>query len=425
MRFTIARRTQLATLTGFTAASLLLSACGGDAATAVPATTVPATAMAGGAMTPTAMMGGAMTPTAMMGGAMTPTAMMGGAMTPTAAAAAPTNTAVKVGSGSVLINGAGATFPVPIYSKWFQQYSTTVNKEVAFNYQPIGSGGGINAVTAKTVDFAGSDAALTDDQMSKAPGLLHIPTVAGAVVLAYNLKGVTQPLILDGATAAGIFNGDISTWNDAKIAALNPGVTLPSGDIAVVHRSDGSGTTNIFTNYLSAVSPDWKSKVGAGTTVNWPVGLGGKGNPGVAGAVQQTDGSIGYVELAYAVQNKIPYAKMKNQAGQTVEATVESTVAAANGITVPDDFRISIVNAADPAAWPIAGFTYLLVYKDLNNIKDEARAKALGDFLWWSEHEGEDMAKDLLYARPAADLSKKIEAELRSITFNGAPVITK
>ncbi len=406
MRFTITRRTQLATLTGFTAASLLLSACGSDAATAVPATNAPATAMMGGAMTPTAMMGGAMTPTV-------------------GAAPAPTNTAVKVGSGSVLINGAGATFPVPIYSKWFQQYSTTVNKEVAFNYQPIGSGGGITAITAKTVDFAGSDAALSDTQLAAAPGLIHIPTVAGAVVLAYNLKGVTQPLILDGATVAGIFNGDISTWNDAKIAALNPGVTLPAADIAVVHRSDGSGTTNIFTNYLSAVSPDWKTKVGVGTTVNWPVGLGGKGNPGVAGLVQQTDSSIGYVELAYAVQNKISYAKMKNQAGQTVEATVDSTVAAANGLTVPDDFRISIVNSADPAAWPIAGFTYLLVYKDMNNVKDAARAQALGDFLWWSEHEGEDMAKDLLYARPAADLSKKIETELHSITFNGAPIITK
>jgi len=406
MHLTITRRTQLATLTGFTAAGLLLSACGGEAATTVPATTAPATAMTGGAMTPTTMTGGAMTPTV-------------------GAAPAPTNTAVKVGSGSVLINGAGATFPVPIYSKWFQQYSTTVNKEVAFNYQPIGSGGGINAITAKTVDFAGSDAALTNDQMSKAPGLIHIPTVAGAVVPAYNLKGVTAPLILDGATITGIFNGDISTWNDAKIAALNPGVTLPGGDIAVVHRSDGSGTTNIFTSYLSAVSPAWKTKVGAGTTVNWPVGLGGKGNPGVAGLVQQTEGSIGYVELAYAVQNKIAYAKMKNQAGQTVEATVDSTVAAANGITVPEDFRISIVNSADPAAWPIAGFTYLLVYKDMNNIKDEARAKALGDFLWWSEHDGENMAKDLLYARPAADLSKKIETELHSITFNGAPVITK
>ncbi|HMA34059.1 MAG TPA: phosphate ABC transporter substrate-binding protein PstS [Chloroflexia bacterium] len=385
------RRTQLGILTGLTAASLLLSACGGDAT----ATTAPSGT--GGAPTATGA----------------------------AAAAAPTNTPVQVGSGSITLTGAGATFPVPIYSKWFQQYSTTVNKDVAFNYQPIGSGGGITAITAKTVDFAGSDAPLKDDQLAKAPGLLHIPTVAGAVVLAYNVQGVTSGLTLDGPTVAGIFNGDITKWNDPKLAALNAGVTLPDQDIAVVHRSDGSGTTNIFTSYLAAVSPDWQSKVGAGTTVNWPVGLGGKGNPGVAGLVKQTDGAIGYVELAYAKQNNIPYAKLKNQAGQVVDATVDSTNAATNGITIPDDFRVSIVNSADPGAWPIAGFTYLLVYKDLNNIKDAAKAKALVDYLWWAEHDGEGLTADLLYARPSAALTTKIEAELRSITFNGSPVLTK
>jgi phosphate transport system substrate-binding protein len=193
----------------------------------------------------------------------------------------------------------------------------------------------------------------------------------------------------------------------------------------VVHRSDGSGTTNIFTSYLAAVNATWKSKVGAGTAVNWPVGLGGKGNPGVAGLVKQTDSSIGYVELAYAKSNTIPYAQLKNKAGQVVDATIESTVAAANGITVPEDFRVSIVNSADPAAWPIAGFTYLLVYKDLNNIKDAAKASALVDFLWWAEHAGEEQAQALLYARPAADLQKRIETEIRSITFNGQPVYTK
>lgn len=345
--------------------------------------------------------------------------------TMTSPAAAPTNTAVQVGSGSVTLTGAGATFPVPIYSKWFQKYTTDVNKDVAFNYQPIGSGGGITAITAKTVDFAGSDAPLKDDQLAKAPGLLHIPTVAGAVVLAYNLSVVSGPLVLDGDTVAGIFLGDITKWNDPKIAALNSGVSLPDADIAVVHRSDGSGTSNIFTDYLSNVSADWKSKVGKGTSVNWPVGLGGKGNPGVAGLVKQTSGSVGYVELAYAVQNKIAYAKMKNKAGSTVEASVDSTVAAGNGVTIPDDFRVSIVNSPDPAAWPIAGFTYLLVYKDLNNIKDAGKASALGDFLWWAEHDGQDMSKDLLYARPPAALTARIETELRSITFQGKAVITK
>ena len=375
-----------AALAGLVGAGLLLSACGDNAAPA------------GGAPAPT--------------------------NTP-AAAAAPTNTPVQVGSGSVLINGAGATFPVPIYSKWFQTYSTSVNKDVAFNYQPIGSGGGISAITAKTVDFAGSDAPLSDDQLAKAPGLLHIPTVAGAVVLAYNVQGVTSGLVLDGDTVAGIFLGDITRWNDPKIAALNAGVTLPDADIAVVHRSDGSGTTNIFTDYLSAVSADWQSKAGKGTSVNWPVGLGGKGNPGVAGLVKQTDGSIGYVELAYAEQNKIPYAKLKNKAGQVVSATIDATNAAANGITVPADFRVSIVNSADPAAWPIAGFTYVLVYQDLNNIKDAAKAKALVDYLWWATHDGEAQAKDLLYAQPSADLTAKIETELRAITFNGRPVLSK
>ncbi len=322
------------------------------------------------------------------------------------------------------INGAGATFPNPIYSKWFTEYSR-VDPNVHINYQPIGSGGGITAITAKTVDFAGSDAPLKDDQLAKAPGLLHIPTVAGAVVLAYNLSGVSSPLVLDGDTVAGIFLGDITKWNDPKIAALNSGVTLPDADIAVVHRSDGSGTSNIFTDYLSNVSADWKSKVGKGTSVNWPVGLGGKGNPGVAGLVKQTEGSVGYVELAYAVQNKIAYAKMKNKAGQVVEATIDSTNAATNGMNIPADFRVSIVDAADPGAWPIAGFTYLLVYKDLNNIKDANKAKALGDFLWWAEHDGEGTAASLLYAKPSADLTGKIESELRSITYNGSPVITK
>jgi phosphate transport system substrate-binding protein len=395
--FSSLRGGRQAALAGLVGAGLLLSACGDNAAPAA------------GSAAPTS----------------TPAAAAGAATNTPAAAAAPTNTPVQVGSGSVLLNGAGATFPVPIYSKWFQTYSTTVDKNVAFNYQPIGSGGGISAITAKTVDFAGSDAPLSDDQLAKAPGLLHIPTVAGAVVLAYNVEGLTGDLVLDGDTVAGIFLGNITRWNDPKIAALNAGVTLPDADIAVVHRSDGSGTTNIFTGYLSAVSADWQTKVGAGTAVNWPVGLGGKGNPGVAGLVKQTAGSIGYVELAYAEQNKIPYTRLKNKAGQVVSATIDATNAAANGISIPADFRVSIVNSADPAAWPIAGFTYVLVYQDLNNIKDAAKAKALVDYLWWATHDGEALAKDLLYAKPSADLTAKIETELRSITFNGQPVLSK
>ncbi len=393
LRF-IQKRAALSAVTGLVAASLLLSACGAEATpTAAPA---PAGATAGA-----------------------PTATSG------SAAAVPTNTAIKAGGGSVTLNGAGATFPVPIYTKWYQVYSTQVDQTVAFNYQPIGSGAGITAITNKTVDFAGSDAPLTDAQLQAAPGILHIPTVAGAVVLAYNVQGVSSGLVLDGATVAGIYLGSITKWNDPAIAALNSGITLPDEDIAVVHRSDGSGTTNIFTSYLSAVSPDWQSQVGAGTSVNWPVGLGGKGNPGVAGLVQQTQGSIGYVELAYAIQNKIAYAKMKNKAGTVVEASIDSTNAATNNVQVPADFRVSIVNSADPQAWPIAGFTYLLVYKDLNNIKDANKAQALMNYIWWAEHDGETYSKDLLYAKPSADLQAKIETELKSVTFNGQPVLNK
>jgi phosphate transport system substrate-binding protein len=279
--------------------------------------------------------------------------------TDTPAPAAPTATPIRVGGGALTVNGAGATFPAPIYTKWFQSYSANVDTNVSFNYQAIGSGAGISQITAKTVDFGASDAPLSDAQLTAAPGLLHIPTVAGAVVVAYNVDGNPANLVLDADTLSKIYLGDVDNWSDVEIKNLNPGVTLPNQDIVVVHRSDGSGTTNIFTDYLSAASPAWKNEVGKGTSVNWPVGLGGRGNAGVAGLVKQTPGAIGYVELAYAKQNSIAYTKMKNKAGQTVDATIDSVAAAVSGAIsgVPDDLRVSIVNSADPGAWPIAGFT--------------------------------------------------------------------
>jgi len=336
------------------------------------------------------------------------------------ASPAPTNTPIVVGGGPVTLNGAGATFPAPIYTKWFQYYSANVATNVSFNYQPIGSGGGINAITSKTVDFAGSDAPLSDAQLTAAPGLIHIPTVAGAVVMIYKVTGVSTGLVLNGDTISKMFLGDISKWNDPEISALNPGVSLPNEDIVVVHRSDGSGTTNIFTDYLSNASPAWKSEVGKGTSVNWPVGLGGRGNPGVAGLVQQTDNSIGYVELAYATQNKLAYAKQINKSGATVEASVASVEAAVRGAisTVPDDLRVSIVNSADPAAWPIAGFTYVLLYKDQT---DGGKGQALVSFLYWSLHDSTaaTQARDLLYLPVPSTLLPKVEQRLRLVQFQG------
>src|SRR5215831_6558277 len=247
-------------------------------------------------------------------------------------------------SAQMMINGAGATFPYPIYSKWFDEY-TKVDPSVRFNYQSIGSGGGQKQILSQTVDFGASDGPMTDDNLAKAPGkILHIPTVAGAVVLTYNLPG-NPALKLDGDTVAGIFLGQIKKWNDPKLAALNPGTTLPDKDIVVVHRSDGSGTTFIFTDYLSKVSGEWKQKVGNNTSVNWPAGIGGKGNEGVSGQVKQTPGAIGYVELIYAIQNKMSYAELKNSAGEFVKPTIESVTAALSAANVPDDFRFSMTNA--------------------------------------------------------------------------------
>jgi phosphate transport system substrate-binding protein len=307
-------------------------------------------------------------------------------------------------SAQMMINGAGATFPYPIYSKWFDEY-TKVDPSVRFNYQSIGSGGGQKQILAQTVDFGASDGPMTDDNLSKAPGkILHIPTVAGAVVITYNVEG-NPALKLDADTIAGIFLGTIKKWNDPKIAATNSGVKLPDKDIVVVHRSDGSGTTFIFTDYVSKVSPEWKSKVGTNTSVSWPAGIGGKGNEGVSGQVKQTPGAIGYVELIYAIQNKMPYADIKNSAGEFVKPTLDSVTAALATANIPEDFRFSMTNAPGKDAYPIAGATWLLVYQQQ---KDATKGKKLVEFLKWALTKGEAMAKDLDYASLPESVQQRV-----------------
>ena len=297
-------------------------------------------------------------------------------------------------SAQMMINGAGATFPYPIYSKWFDEYAK-VDPSVRFNYQSIGSGGGQKQIMAQTVDFGASDGPMSDENLGKATGkILHIPTVAGAVVLTYNLAG-NPSLKLDGDTIAGIYLGQIKKWNDPKLTALNPGTNLPDQDIVVVHRSDGSGTTFIFTDYLSKVSGEWKGKVGNNTSVNWPTGIGGKGNEGVSGQVKQTPGAIGYVELIYATQNKMPYAQVKNAADEFVKPTIESVTAALATADIPDDFRFSMTNAPGKGVYPICGATWLLVYEQQKN---PAKGKKLVEFLKWALTKGEGMAKNLDYA---------------------------
>ena len=314
-------------------------------------------------------------------------------------------------SAQMMINGAGATFPYPIYSKWFDEYAK-VDPSVRFNYQSIGSGGGQKQILAQTVDFGASDGPMSDDNLAKAPGkLLHIPTVAGADVVAYNLPG-NPALKLDADTIAGIFLGKINKWNDPKITALNPDVNLPDGEIVVVHRSDGSGTTYIWTDYLSKISPEWKTKVGTNTSVNWPTGIGGKGNEGVAGQIKQTPGALGYVELIYATQNKMPYAEVKNAAGEFMKPTLESITAALATANIPDDFRFSMTNAPGKDAYPIAGATWLLVYQQQ---KDAAKGKKLVEFLKWSLTDGEKMAKDLQYAPLPESVQQRVLTRIGEI----------
>jgi len=318
-----------------------------------------------------------------------------------------------VASAQMLINGAGATFPQPIYTKWFDAYAK-VDPSVRFNYQGIGSGGGQKQILAETVDFGASDGPMSDENLAKAPRTLwHIPTVAGAVVISYNLPGDPK-LKLDGPTVAAIFLGKITRWNDPAIAGQNPGVSLPDQDILVVHRSDGSGTSYIFTDYLSSVSDEWKTKVGKNTSVNWPAGLGGKGNPGVAGQVKQSPGAIGYVELAYAIQNKLPYADIKNSAGNYITPSIDSVTAALATATIPDDFRFSMVNPPGADAYPIAGTTWLLVYQQQ---KDPAKGKKLVEFLRWAYTDGEKMAADLLYAPLPANVQARALQRVAEIKY--------
>lgn len=322
-------------------------------------------------------------------------------------------------NGAVSLQGAGATFPNPLYQKWLSEYGK-LHPNVRIDYQSIGSGGGIKQLKEQTVDFGASDSPMKDEDLKSAPGeVLHIPTVLGAVVITYNLEGVNQTLRFSPEVLADIYLGKITKWNDPRLAADNSGVSLPAADITVVYRSDGSGTSAVFTDYLSKVSGEWKEKVGAGTSPRWPAGLGAKGNEGVTGQVKKTPNTIGYVELAYAVQNKLPVAHLKNASGAFVEPTIDSVTAAAaaSAGSTPDDLRVSITNAAGPSAYPIASYTYILVYK---NQRDAAKGKALVDFLWWGIHEGENFAKELQYAPLPADIVRRAESKINSITAGGA-----
>lgn len=322
---------------------------------------------------------------------------------------------------SVDLTGAGATFPYPIYSKWFSDYASL--KGVKINYQSIGSGGGIRQLSEETVDFGASDSPMSDDEMAKAKGgrIIHFPTVLGADVITYNLPGVSAPLKLTPEVIAAIFMGRIKKWNDSRIASLNTGVSLPSQDVLVVHRSDGSGTTYIFTDYLSAAVPAWKASVGKGKEVKWPVGLGAKGNEGVAGQIKQTPGAVGYVELAYAKQNNLPISAVRNKSGQFVAASVAAVTAAAAGaakaLPANTDYRISIVDGPGADSYPISSFTWILVYQ---HQRDATKGKKLVDFLDWALTDGEKEVSALDYAPLPTDMAANVKARLATIDLTGA-----
>lgn len=327
---------------------------------------------------------------------------------------------VPVADGQELI-GAGATFPYPLYSKMFDVYSKEYGVKV--NYQAIGSGGGIRQLINKTVDFGGSDAVMTEEETKTAGApILHIPTCLGAVVLTYNLPGITG-MKLTSDLVADLILGKIKKWNDARIASVNPGLKLPDMPVTVIHRSDGSGTTAIFTDYLSKVSPEWKTKVGAGTSVNWPAGLGAKGNPGVAGLVKQTPGSVGYVELIYAVQNNMAYADIENKKGNFIKASVESTTKAAD-IGLPDDMRVSLTNTDAPDGYPISGFTWIMVYKEqAYGNRTETKARELVNLLSWMTRQGQKYTEPMHYAPLSKEAVQKAEALIKSITYGGNKVM--
>ena len=315
--------------------------------------------------------------------------------------------------GQTTLNGAGATFPNPIYQKWFSEYHKA-HPEIQFNYQSIGSGGGIRQVLAQTVDFGASDGPMSDEQLSQAKSkILHIPTVLGAVVPAYNVPGVTGEVKFTPDALAGIFLGKITNWNDKAIASANPGVNFPNQTIIVVHRSDGSGTSYIFTDYLSKVSKEWADSVGKNTSVKWPAGLGAKGNEGVAGMIRQMDGAIGYIELIYAVQNKIPYGSVKNSSGTFVKASLDSVTSAAGSVkTMPSDFRVSITNAPGKEAYPISSFTWLLIP---SQSKDAAKGKIISEFLNWMVDDGQKMTAQLTYAPLPDSVAAKVKAAIKQV----------
>ncbi len=324
-------------------------------------------------------------------------------------------------AGGEELIGAGATFPYPLYSKMFDVYSKEYGVKV--NYQAIGSGGGIRQLINKTVDFGGSDAIMGEEEAKSAGApVLHIPICAGAVVVTYNLPA-TGEIRLTGELVAAIFEGKVTKWNDARIAAENQGIRVPDLPIAVIHRSDGRGTTFIFSDYLSKVSKDWAGKVGKGTSLNWPVGLGAKGNPGVAGLVKQTPGAVGYVELIYALQNKMPYATIKNAKGSYIKPTLASTSAAMN-IDLPNDMRVSLTNTQNPDGYPLAGFTWILLYKEqAYQGRTEAKAKELVRLVSWMIHEGQKYAEPMQYAPLAKKAVGKAEALVNSVSYNGKPVM--
>ena len=327
-------------------------------------------------------------------------------------------------AAQVQLNGAGATFPNIIYQDWMLTYNQS-HPDVKLNYQSIGSGGGIRQFSDGTVDFGATDAPMIDSAIAAIQGnVLHIPTVMGAVVIIYNLQGVTQVEKLTPDVLADIFLGKVTKWNDARLASINPGVTLPAADIIVVHRAEGSGTSYAFTDYLSKVSPEWQQKVGKGPSVNWPVGLGGRGSEGVSSTVSQTPGAIGYVELAYATSNKIQFATVRNSSGNWITPTLEAVTAAAAGAMKDmgpnTDFRVSITNSSGAKAYPISTFTWLLLHKSYS---DTAKARALVQFVWWAEGEGQAKAPQLGYAPLPRELHPWIEARLRSITAGGRPVL--
>lgn len=322
---------------------------------------------------------------------------------------------------NVSIQGAGATFPYPLYSKWMAEYNK-INPHIRINYQSIGSGGGIRQITKQTVDFGATDAPMKDEDAKKAPGTLHhIPTTIGAVVVAYNVPGVDQKLNLDPDVVADIFLGKITKWNDPRIKASNEGVALPDKNISIVHRSDGSGTTAVFTDYLGRVSDEWIEKVGVGKAVKWPAGLGAKGNEGVTGQIKTTPGAIGYIELAYATQNKLAFASIKNKAGQYVEPKISAITAAGAGVEMPDELHVSLANPDGADAYPIASYTYMLVYEDM---KDHAKAEGVAKFLWWAIHDGQKFAEELHYAPLPEPVVKKVEARLKTLKSGGKVLLS-